>query len=652
MKQFQQARDVGIESFHSGASLLKMAISSEKTDLYKSIQLYNQARSKFFRATCQRTLDATMLAKANEALTKCTKRIHELMIFFEQNPNYMPIQQEQQQPTSNLPLQKKGSKNSFNVQPQQQFYYQQYQRFQQQQFSPQQNQYYQKHQQQFAQQQHQAFQQHNQVRQFEYPTVSQDPMPSSPQKSQQIPQQDSPQKSQQIPQQSSPQKSQQIPQQDSPQKSQQIPQQNSPRSSLRNSLASTIIESIFLSDAKNSLKKGVILDTFGFHIIASMDYDDARNMFSDHITFEISDQDFSESYISIIDNRIKSLSFYKNHRKDIEKYCFLKGCMAKYNDISNDYFEICKVALGGDFMSDIINKIFSSDTESESKENIIRVVVPEKIGNSLSKQYENEVQRIFEFPTAEIKHFILLYGLFGINLNKIIELAALSANVQNIYIINFLDFLLTNENPGDVIQNLFKQAQSSQPSFIVFENVESLFYKDSKSHIEQSVKEALYTILQTIETTKVTIFCTSNLPWDISPDVYNRFEKKIYYKVPPVDLINDIIKINLKVEIYNDGVEFSPNIFEGYTENDISDVICEALISSGMKSTGKTCEEFLSSVYENRNSIFSLNNNSESNIENHIIRIPSSYIIAAKDIISPYVLSVETTIFDVFVNNS
>ncbi|OHS97981.1 hypothetical protein TRFO_09135 [Tritrichomonas foetus] len=565
-KGFRPSIDVAIESFQSGSTLLKNAIETEKTDIPKAIQIYTQARSKFYITTCQNSATQQQIAKANEIIARCTQRISELEQFLAANPDYKPVQTEQQPSPS---MQRKLSNSSIQ--------------------RPSQN-------------------------------LSSQVLSSLPQgKNQQL-------------QQSSTQNSQVV---------QNPPSSPTPQTSAQNiqsQIGQPIQNSIqYFKDACELLKNATLMDSDGFFDVARFLYSKAFSTFTTFLTSssnQSSETQFSQFWLSQINRRMTSLSFYKTNKPDAPTYYFVRACECLKNDKKEEaiqFFRKSLISSNDTFCKPLIEQLISKHSNKQSSqtanngENIsissstpfdelINVINPEHINIVLSARVKKELTGTFvmpvKFPASNvgpIKRFVLLYGPSGMNLNKLAQFAAFASGMEYIIEVDFLRLIGCPVNPIDVLTRAFDKAKVLHPSYLLFRNIEAVLTNDENDQQSSLLCDTILSNLSAGLQNDIFVVCTSTMPWLISPKVFVKFEEKIYNDAPNYEdrgeIINkcDNIQINFTCTDENSSesnIHSSPannlnHEIAGFTYNDIIRLICEASISAAVKESGKSREEIL-----------------------------------------------------------
>ena len=217
--------------------------------------------------------------------------------------------------------------------------------------------------------------------------------------------------------------------------------------------------------------------------------------------------------------------------------------------------------------------------------NCIETIYPDPINSFASEKLKNQLSSI---SSDSSKKFILLFGPSGTKITNLIQYTASKSSVKMIFEVNFMKFIGINDNPVNILNTAIENAKQQSPSYLILSHIDACLKEDSANdNLSKMISDFLISHLSAgIE--GVTIFCTTELPWVITPtSVFNKFDAKIYYPAPDESLIKEILKNNqITKRISDDKIAQMASELIGYTEFGIQRILIEAQISNAIRSSG------------------------------------------------------------------
>ena len=131
---------------------------------------------------------------------------------------------------------------------------------------------------------------------------------------------------------------------------------------------------------------------------------------------------------------------------------------------------------------------------------------------------------------------------------------------------------------------LFELAREHSPSIILIDEMDSLGRKRTgkESETERRIKTEFLKQMDNIKNIKekVSVFATTNMPWELDIAALRRFERKILVPMPDKETRIKIIKLHAGIHhtLTDEDFEYLAEHTEGYSGSDLSTLVNDALM--------------------------------------------------------------------------
>lgn len=131
---------------------------------------------------------------------------------------------------------------------------------------------------------------------------------------------------------------------------------------------------------------------------------------------------------------------------------------------------------------------------------------------------------------------------------------------------------------------LFELAREHSPSIILIDEMDSLGRKrtGNESETERRIKTEFLKQMDNISNTKerVSVFATTNMPWELDIAALRRFERKILVPMPDKETRKKIMMLHAGTHhnLTEDEFNFLAEQTEGYSGSDLSTLVNDALM--------------------------------------------------------------------------
>lgn len=135
-----------------------------------------------------------------------------------------------------------------------------------------------------------------------------------------------------------------------------------------------------------------------------------------------------------------------------------------------------------------------------------------------------------------------------------------------------------------LLQMLFEIAREESPSILLIDEMDSLGRKRTgkESETERRIKTEFLKQMDMIKNIEesVSVFATTNMPWELDIAALRRFERKILVAMPDKDTRKRIIKLCVGTHHILDESDFDflAHNTEGYSGSDLSSLVNDALM--------------------------------------------------------------------------
>lgn len=131
---------------------------------------------------------------------------------------------------------------------------------------------------------------------------------------------------------------------------------------------------------------------------------------------------------------------------------------------------------------------------------------------------------------------------------------------------------------------LFELAREHSPSIILIDEMDSLGRKrtGNESETERRIKTEFLKQMDQIKNTtqRVSVFATTNMPWELDIAALRRFERKILVPMPDKQTRKKVIKLHSGPHhtLSEADIDFLAEQTEGYSGSDLSTLVNDALM--------------------------------------------------------------------------
>lgn len=131
---------------------------------------------------------------------------------------------------------------------------------------------------------------------------------------------------------------------------------------------------------------------------------------------------------------------------------------------------------------------------------------------------------------------------------------------------------------------LFELARENSPSIILIDEMDSLGRKrtGNESETERRIKTEFLKQMDNIKNIKerVSVFATTNMPWELDIAALRRFERKILVPIPNLEDRKKILQLHVGPHhtLVNEDFGFLASCTEGYSGSDLSTLVNDALM--------------------------------------------------------------------------
>ena len=131
---------------------------------------------------------------------------------------------------------------------------------------------------------------------------------------------------------------------------------------------------------------------------------------------------------------------------------------------------------------------------------------------------------------------------------------------------------------------LFELAIDEAPSIIIIDEMDSLgrTRTGNESETERRIKTEFLKQMDKIrdKPQKVSVFATTNMPWELDIAALRRFERKILVPMPNIDTRKKIIRLHAgnQHSLTESEFDFLAKTTEGYSGSDLSTLVNDGLM--------------------------------------------------------------------------
>ncbi|KAK8860342.1 hypothetical protein M9Y10_012006 [Tritrichomonas musculus] len=362
------------------------------------------------------------------------------------------------------------------------------------------------------------------------------------------------------------------------------------------------------------LTNGLLMDNDGFYDLAKFYYSKSVTSFNMFLATQNNSSHTNVQFWNYqLQQRIDKLGFYPSKCQDASSYYFNKSFhifdeIGKLQNAENEAAEViqrkldqyisecisllkkCIISnqdqslskLAQSFLDDKMSSNMKNEDEAGLHSNYVKEYYPDHVDAFASDKIKNDISTAI----SSKKKFILIYGPSGTKIKKLIQSTAPNQSVKMVYVVNFLKFIGTNENPVDILNSAFEKAKEQTPSYLILDHIEAPLVDNVPDDLSKMVNDFLLSHVPTIPD-GVTVFCTSYMPWKIPVPIYGQFQERLYDPAPDVSLIKEILKVNhITKRISDDQLTLIAQQLVGYTEFVIERILIEAQISNAVQSSG------------------------------------------------------------------
>jgi vacuolar protein-sorting-associated protein 4 len=135
-----------------------------------------------------------------------------------------------------------------------------------------------------------------------------------------------------------------------------------------------------------------------------------------------------------------------------------------------------------------------------------------------------------------------------------------------------------------LLQMLFELAREHSPSILLIDEMDSLGRKRTgkESETERRIKTEFLKQMDNIKNIpeSVSVFATTNMPWELDIAALRRFERRILVPMPDKDTRKKIIRLHAGTHhtLSENDIEYLASHTEGYSGSDLSTLVNDALM--------------------------------------------------------------------------
>lgn len=135
-----------------------------------------------------------------------------------------------------------------------------------------------------------------------------------------------------------------------------------------------------------------------------------------------------------------------------------------------------------------------------------------------------------------------------------------------------------------LLQMLFELAREHSPSIILIDEMDSLGRKrtGNESETERRIKTEFLKQMDMIKNIpeKVSVFATTNMPWELDIAALRRFERKILVPMPDKETRKKVMNLHCGTHqtLTTEDMDYLAEHTEGYSGSDLSTLVNDALM--------------------------------------------------------------------------
>lgn len=146
---------------------------------------------------------------------------------------------------------------------------------------------------------------------------------------------------------------------------------------------------------------------------------------------------------------------------------------------------------------------------------------------------------------------------------------------------------ITSKYTGEsekLLQILFELAREHSPSILLIDEMDSLGRKRTgkESEFERRIKTEFLKQMDYIKTIpeSVSVFATTNMPWELDIAALRRFERKILVPMPNKEIRKKVMKLHVGSHhiLQEEDFDYLAHNTEGYSGSDLSTLVNDALM--------------------------------------------------------------------------